>query len=92
MRQFLQFVLAQQPSPVDYSFSGTSGPAILFVPLHSCDGMHMCVCICQRIREWNPGIYSLEFKVCVLSIHRARNVSQTHCNNFERPDQSVRYE
>lgn len=46
------------------------------------DGMRVCVCICRRIREWDPRIHSLECEVCVLSSPRARNVSQTHCNNF----------
>lgn len=67
----------RQTSPVDYGFIGSSGSVILFlfVSVHSWDGMHMCVCICRRIREWNPRIHSLECEVCVLSRAEGRGMS-----------------
>ena len=54
--------------------------------VHLPSGMLMCDSICWRIKEWEPRIHSLECEVCVLSGSRAKNVSQTHCNNFKWPD------
>lgn len=54
---------------------GTSASVILFLCVHSWDGMHLCICICRRIREWNPRIHSLEFEVCVFWAARGRGMS-----------------
>lgn len=86
-RQFLHFVLGQWTWGCGFWFYWIHH--FVFVSVHSCDGMHMCVCICRRIREWDPRIHSLECEVCVLSGPGARNVSQTHCNNFKWHDQSA---
>lgn len=62
----------------DSRFNGTSGSVILFLRMsfvHSCAGMHMRVCICWRIREWNPRIHSLECKVCVFRAAQGRGMS-----------------
>lgn len=72
VRWFLWLALELQAA--NYSFNETSGTVILSLCMsaHSCCGMHMCVCICWMIREWDPRIHSLECEVCVLSGPRGK--------------------
>lgn len=72
VRWFLWLALELQAA--NYSFNETSGTVILSLCMsaHSCCGMHMCVCICWMIREWDPRIHLLECEVCVLSGPRGK--------------------
>lgn len=82
VRWFLQFVLEQR-----FWFKWNLWMCrLISLCVHSWVGMRICVCICWRIREWDPRIHSLECEVCALSSLRARNVSQTHCTNFKWQD------
>lgn len=79
VRRFLQFVLEQWTKGCRFQFYWNLWICHFFsvcvCALTRWYAYSMCVCICWRIREWDPRIHSLECEVCVLSNPRARNVS-----------------